>query len=143
MTVNQISIFIENRKGTLINVLEVLRKAGIQLITTTIADTVEYGIFRIICDRPEVACDALLEAGVPAVMSEVFALELDNVPGSAAAAIEIFAKAGIGINYLYSFLLAGQGIMIFSTDDPVKASEVITSNGLKSLRSDMLSRMAE
>jgi len=143
MKVNQISIFIENKKGTLIKVLGVLKDAGIQLITTTIADTVEYGIFRIICDRPADAYEALMGAGIPAVLSEVFAIELDNRPGSAADTIAIFAEAGIGINYLYSFLLAGQGIMVFSTDETQKAAEVITSNGLKSLRSDMLSRMAE
>ena len=51
MTIPQLSIFIENRSGTLITVLEVLKQAGIQIIASTIADTAEYGIYRLICNN--------------------------------------------------------------------------------------------
>ncbi len=53
MTKKQLSIFIENKGGTLIEVLELLSKAGIQIIASTVADTKDYGIYRVICDRPE------------------------------------------------------------------------------------------
>ena len=49
MIIRQLSIFIENRKGTLVNVLQVLKEAHIQIVASTIADTVEYGIYRMIC----------------------------------------------------------------------------------------------
>ena len=52
MTVQQLSVFIENKAGTLLKVLELLKEAKIQLIASTIADTVEYGIYRIICSEP-------------------------------------------------------------------------------------------
>ena len=52
MTINQLSIFIENRSGTLIKVLQVLKQAGIQIVASTIADTAEYGIYRLICSEP-------------------------------------------------------------------------------------------
>ena len=52
MTVHQISIFVENKSGTLLRVLDLFKDAGIQLIASTISDTVEYGIYRVICSDP-------------------------------------------------------------------------------------------
>lgn len=52
MTIKQLSIFIENKGGTLIRVLDLLSKAGIQIIASTIADTKDYGIYRVLCEKP-------------------------------------------------------------------------------------------
>ena len=59
--------------------------------------------------------------------------ELDNIPGRAADAVRMLSEAGIGISYLYSFLLAGKGILIFRTDNPVRTGEVIAEKGLQAL----------
>ena len=59
MTVHQLSVFIENKSGTLVRVLRLLKREKIQLIASTIADTVDYGIFRIICSQPEKAYNVL------------------------------------------------------------------------------------
>jgi hypothetical protein len=131
MTAKQLSIFMENRSGTLINVLEVLKKAKIQILASTIADTAEYGIYRIICDQPKEAFAELQAAGVAVALSDVFALELDNVPGGAADVVRIISEAGISIAYLYSFTHKGKGILIFRTDNMDEAREVITKNNLK------------
>ena len=92
-------MFIENRSGTLVKVLDLFKEAGIQLIASTISDTVEYGIFRIICSEP---------------------------------------MKGIGISYMYSFMLSGKGILIFRTDDPERTKEVIRVNGIESLNDESL-----
>ena len=126
MTIQQLSVFIENKSGTLQKVLNLLKEAGIQLIASTIADTVEYGIYRIICSEPKRAYETLKEAA----LSDVFAITLDNQPGRAADAITIFSEAQIGITYLYSFLLGNKGILIFRTDNPDRAREVIILNNL-------------
>ena len=102
MTINQLSIFIENRSGTLIKVLEVLKQTGIQIVASTIADTAEYGIYRLICSEPLRAYEELKKAGVAVALSDVFAIELDNEPGRAADAIETFSKAGISISSRYA-----------------------------------------
>ena len=109
MTIQQLSVFIENKSGTLQKVLNLLKEAGIQLIASTIADTVEYGIYRIICSEPKRAYETLKEAGISVALSDVFAITLDNQPGRAADAITIFSEAQIGITYLYSFLLGNKG----------------------------------
>ena len=140
MTINQLSIFIENRSGTLIKVLEVLKQSGIQIIASTIADTAEYGIYRLICSEPLRAFEELKKAGVAVALSDVFAIELDNQPGRAADAIEIFSKAGISITYMYSFLFNGKGILIFRTDNSEQARESIMQNNLKFIaEEDLLS----
>ncbi len=133
MTIQQLSIFIENRSGTLVNVLQVLKNAHVQIVASTIADTAEYGIYRVICTEPQRAFDALKEAGVAVALSEVFALELDNEPGCAAEAVRTISDAGISIVYLYSFLFYGKGILIFRTDSVDLARETIKANGMKYL----------
>ena len=130
MTIQQISIFIENKSGTLLKVLQLLKEAHIQLVASTIADTVEYGIYRIICSEPARAYTVLKDAGISVTLSDVFAIMLDNEPGRAADAVKTLSDEGIGITYMYSFLLGGKGILVFRTDDPERTREVIILNDL-------------
>ena len=74
-------------------------------------------------------------------LCEVFALSLDDVPGRAADAIEIFAKEGISIAYLYSFLLNGKGVLIFRTDNAEKAAEAIKAARLSVIAEKDLSKL--
>ena len=131
MTVNQLSVFIENKSGTLLTVLEVLKEKRIQLVALTIADTAEYGICRILCSEPSRAYQVLREAGVAVSMCEVLAVVTDDVPGGAADAVSLFAREGISIAYLYSLMMGGKAIMVFRTDNAEKAEEVIRRGGLR------------
>lgn len=140
MTIHQLSIFVENRQGTLIKVLHLLKEAGVQLIASTIADTVEYGIYRIICSEPERAYTILREKGISVALSDVFAIELDDQVGRTADTLTLFSEAGISIAYMYSFLLKGKGILVFRTDDSDRTCEVIRRNGLKYIPETDLSK---
>ncbi|MBQ6189482.1 MAG: amino acid-binding protein [Bacteroidaceae bacterium] len=142
MTIPQLSIFIENRSGTLIKVLDALKEANIQIIASTIADTAEYGIYRLICSEPMRAYEELKKANVAVALSDVFAIEIDDKPGRAAEAVKVFSEAGISITYMYSFLLRGKGILIFRTDDGEKAISVINANNLKSIDESSLTQLA-
>lgn len=133
MIVHQISIFVENKSGTLLKVLELFKENNIQLIASTISDTVEYGIYRIICSEPMRAYEMLKAAGISANLSEVFAIMLDNRPGRAADAVRHISEAGITISYLYSFMLGGKGILVFRTDDAARIERVIRENSLAAL----------
>lgn len=133
MIVHQISIFVENKSGTLLKVLELFKENNIQLIASTISDTVEYGIYRIICSEPMRAYEMLKAAGISANLSEVFAIMLDNRPGRAADAVRHISEAGITISYLYSFMLGGKGILVFRTDDAARTEKVIRKNSLAAL----------
>ena len=133
MTIKQLSIFIENKSGTLIKVLDMLSKAGIQIIASTVADTQEYGIFRVICDNPSKAYLLLKEEGINLQLTDVFALYVDDKPGAAAETLKILSNSGIAISYIYTFLINGKGVLVFRTSDMDKTNEVIALNKLNSV----------
>lgn len=126
----QVSVFIENKAGTVVGVLETLKKAGMQLYAISIADTAEYGICRMICDDPEGACKALRGAGFVSSITRVFAVRMDDQPGSAAGIVAMFASAGVDIAYLYSAIISGEPFLVFRTNDSDRAVEIVSSNGL-------------
>ena len=127
----QLSIFIENKRGTLLTVLNALKDAGIQIIASTISDTQDFGIYRIICDDPERAFIVLKEQGITATLADVFAIQLEDKPGEAARVLAIFAEAGISIAYMYSFLLSGKGILVFRSTDTERTRQVIKEKSLQ------------
>ena len=131
MTIKQLSIFIENKGGTLIKVLDLLSKAGIQIIASTVADTQDYGIYRVICDNPAKAYILLKEEGINLQLTDVFALYVDDKPGAMAQTLTALASANIGISYIYTFLLNGKGVLVFRTSDTEKTNEVISLNKLQ------------
>lgn len=143
MTIRQLSVFIENKAGTLQRVLSELKTAGIQLIASTLADTVDFGIYRIICSEPARAYDVLRAAGIAVTFSDVFAVELEDKPGTAADALDIFAREDIEITYLYSFLLGGKGILIFRTDNTERAREIIMLEHLRFVTDNQLLTLAK
>ncbi|MDO4949307.1 MAG: amino acid-binding protein [Bacteroidales bacterium] len=130
MTIQQISVFVENKPGSLVKVLDVLKQAGIQIIASTIADTVDAGIYRIICSEPAKAYLALHNAGFSAMLTDVLALVLDNEVGRAADTLRILTESGVNVAYLYSFMLGGKGILIIRANDADRARELIMQNNL-------------
>ena len=141
MTIHQLSVFIENKTGRLVKLLNVLKEAGIQIIASTVSDTVEYGLYRIICDKPTQAYRLLREQGIGVTMNDVFAIQIDNAPGQAAQLFETFSKADINISYMYSFMLKGKGIIIFRTSDTEKAREVISLNKINFISEENLTQV--
>ena len=127
----QLSIFIQNKRGTLLTVLDVLKTANIQIIASTISDTQDFGIYRIICSDPERAFDVLSGQGITVTLTDVFAIQLEDKPGEAARVLAIFAEADINIAYMYSFLLSGKGILVFRTTDTERTQQVIREKSLQ------------
>ena len=117
MTIKQLSIFIEN-------------KAGIQIIASTVADTKDYGIYRVLTNNSAQAYLILKEAGINVQLSDVLALSIDDQPGRAAEAIKQISDAGVSILYLYSFLWKNKGVLVFRADQSEKAKETIMLNKL-------------
>lgn len=129
-TVKQLSIFIENKSGTLIRVLELFSKARIQIIASTIADTQDYGIYRVLCSDPSNAYMILKENGINVQLADVMAIAIENEPGHAALAISELSKADINILYMYSFLWQGRGVLVMRIDESEKASDVIANKSM-------------
>ena len=131
MTVKQISIFMENKSGALLNVLKLLKDNGISIVISNISDTADFGIYRIICNDTEKAFKILREKNVNVTLSDVHAIRLkDNNVGAAADVMTLITEAGVGIKYMYSFMLDGKGVLTFRADNPEKANEVVMLNKL-------------
>lgn len=141
MTVHQLSVFAENKSGTIQRVLDLLKEGNIQIIASTIADTTDYGIYRIICSEPTRAYETLRAAAIQVSLTDVFAITLENEVGKAADTIKLFSDAGIDISYLYSFMLGNKGILIFRTKDAEKAHEIIMLNKLSFVAEKDLSKL--
>lgn len=102
--VKQISIFLENKCGRLVRVTQVLGEAGINIRALSIADTSDFGILRLIVDKPDQARKILQEKGFVATETEVIALEVADVPGGLAKILACLEEDCINIEYLYSFV---------------------------------------
>ena len=131
MSLKQLTIFVENKKGALVDITKTLADNNVNLRALSIADTQDFGIYRIICDDPERAYVVLGEQGVSVTLTEVFAIQLEDKPGEAARVLALFAEADISIAYMYSFLLSGKGILVFRSSDTEKTKQVIADKSLQ------------
>ncbi len=125
MTINQISIFLENKYGKLCEILTLLAGENIRIIAATVADTSEYGILRLIVSEPQKAYKLLKEHNVSANLTEVLAIVTDPQAGSFAKALCCFTKAGLSIEYMYCFSIKDKSILILRTNNQENGREVI------------------
>ena len=103
----EISIFIENRPGTLSSVIDTLREAGVNMLALSMSEGQDAGYVRIVADRVPAAVQALEGARHLLRVRDVVLIEVANQPGGMAAAIDRWARAGINIDYAYSATGAG------------------------------------
>ncbi|MCQ2211001.1 MAG: acetolactate synthase [Paludibacteraceae bacterium] len=133
MTINQISIFLENKFGRLNEILSILSKESIRVITATVADTSDYGILRLITSNQIKALQLLKDNGVSANLNTVLAISIESTMGKFAETIELFTKAGISIEYMYSFSFSGKTILVLRTNNIDAAHDVIRRYNLNNL----------
>ena len=131
MTVNQISIFLENKYGKLSEILSLLAEENIRIVAATIADTSEYGILRIIVSDPQKAYKILKSNNVSANLTEVLAISARSCAGSFAQTLSHFTKAGLTIEYMYCFSCNDKSILILRTNNREAAREVIRRQNLE------------
>lgn len=120
--IDQLSVMLANDKGRLTALTRMLGDRGVQMHALTVADTNEFGIVRIICDKPEAAKVLLDEAGFQAAVTRVCAVKVPNVPGGTAQVFEAIDAAGANVEYAYCFASAEDGAVL-----AIKASEDVTA----------------
>jgi hypothetical protein len=137
MGIKQISVFLENTTGRMGDVTGVLAAAGINIRAISIADTADFGILRLIVNKYGEAVKALNDAGFTTRVSDVAAVEIDDVPGSLAKIMELFQKANVNIDYLYASLESktGKAVVIFKMEDHEKGLALIKDHGLAAVES--------
>lgn len=132
MTVKQISVFLENKPGTLADFTQVLSKNNIDLRALSLAEASDFGIVRIIVDDIYRASTVLKEEGYVFSITKVLAVAIPDEPGGLTKVIRILGDQGVNVEYMYAFTGRGKGIayMIFRVADNKAAVEVLQKNGI-------------
>ena len=134
MFVKQLSIFLENTEGRLEEVLKILAKGGIAPPSASLADTMEYGVLRLLAKDPDKAKQILKDAGFAARIDEVIAVVVPDAVGSLAKVVGIINAAGINISYIYGLSIDGDGAPIaIKTNDNAKAEKLLNAAGVTTL----------
>lgn len=140
MTVSQLSVFIENKPGSLAAFGNLLRENNIDMRALSIADVEDYGILRIIVDDVYKTSTILKNASYIFKITPVLAVPLKDTPGSLADVLDVLGNAQINIEYLYAFVgrQKDRAYVIFRVRDAdiEKAAQILTDNGFPPAKQD-------
>ncbi len=143
MQVKQLSIFLENRSGRLEEITGILEKNNINIRALSLADTSDFGILRLIVDKPDDAEKVLKDNMITVSINSVVAVVVPDKPGGLHSILIPLREAGINIEYMYAFLAKHKddAIIIFRFEDPDAAAKVLQKAGVTLISSDHLLSM--
>lgn len=133
MKLTQISIFLENRKGRLFDVCSLLGKNKINIRALTVAESEQFGILRIVVDKPEQTAALLKKNGFVASLTEIVAVEVADKPGGLAEILKVFSQSNINVEYMYGFVekKSDKAMLVFRFDEPDKAIVLLKKKKIK------------
>lgn len=133
MTINQLSIFVENKAGTVAKITKSIADAGVSIRALSVADTQEFGILRLIVSDVEKAKEALHENDCVVSITKVIGVEIPDVAGGLSSVLELMSENGINVEYLYAFItISGQhAYVVLRVEDNDKAAKILKGNGVK------------
>lgn len=136
MKIKQLTVFVENKAGYLSEITELLAKSKIDMKALSIADTKDFGILRLIVDKPEDALKALKEQGHLGTITEVIGVEINNKTGELSKALTLLADKGVNVEYLYAFLsgTADSAYVVIKATDNAAAEEALKTAGFKEIK---------
>lgn len=104
MSLKQLTVFVENKKGSLVEITDALAKNGINIRALSIADTQDFGILRMIVTDYERAEKTLTDEGVLVKCTEVVGVKIGDEPGKLSSALGVLDREGVNVEYLYAFM---------------------------------------
>lgn len=133
--VKQISVFIENKPGRLMEMLKAVAKDNIDIKAFSLADTTEFGVARMIVSDAEAAKQAINDEGVIVRICSIITIAVPDEPGALMSALEILKSNDISIEYMYAFAekLDGASVIAIRTGNQELADEVLKKGGIKVL----------
>lgn len=145
MTTKQISVFLENKPGTLAEFCKVLQDNGIDMRAMCMADAQDFGIIRIIVDDVFNTMTVLKDAGYVAKITKVLTIELEDKPGSLVKILHVLEEAGVNLEYSYAFLSRkeGKAYIILKASNTEKAVEALAKEGINPICQDELAGLFE
>ena len=133
MSVNQVSVFLENKPGTLNKMTEALTKGGINIRALSLADTKDFGIVRMIVNDVYEATNVLKDADFIAKFTPVLIYTVSDETGGLNSLLTAFTEADVNIEYMYAFAGKEHAYMIFRVNDTQNAEKILATKGLRSL----------
>lgn len=133
--ITQLSIFLENRLGRLLEVVSLLGENNINIRALSLADKANYGILRIIVDKRKQAVGILKGNNFSVNETDVIAAEVEDKPGGLASVLKIFVENGINVEYMYAFVekTGEKALVVFRVENPGKGEEILKKNNIKVL----------
>lgn len=137
MFVKQISIFVENSRGTLSNVTDILAKNNINIRALSIADTTDFGILRLIVQDPDKAFSVLKENEITVKSTEVIVMAIEDKPSGLNKALTLLRDGNVAVEYMYAFVnkKGSEAYVILKADDATAALNALRSGGVRVLSS--------
>lgn len=141
MSVNQVSVFLENKPGTLNKMTQALVKGGVNIRALSLADTNDFGIVRMIVNDVYEATSVLKEENFVATFTPVLIYAVSDETGSLDKILRAFTESEVNIEYMYAFAGKKNAYMIFRVTDTKKAEALLNGKGLKSLTQEEIAEV--
>ena len=140
MSVRQISVFLENKKGRLAEVTRTLSHEKINIRALSLADTADFGVLRIIVDNPDRSLAILKSHGFVAQVTEVVAVEVEDKPGGLSRILEVLDQDNVNVEYMYAYVEKSRenAIVICRIDDRERALQILEKNGIATVSAEAL-----
>lgn len=133
MAIKQLTVFIQNKKGTVVSVTDILSKNSVNLRALSIAETQDFGILRLIVNDEKTAEKVLVENGYLIKTIDVVGVKIGDEPGKLTAALDVLDKANINVEYLYAFMARTEkhAYVVLRVEDNSVAEKALTEAGFK------------
>ena len=128
-TIQQLSVFLENREGRLDTVLKILAENDVNIVALSLADTSDYGMLRMIVSDPHKGKAALKDAGITAMLTDVVALRVPHETGSLSRAMHQIVEGEINVEYMYAFANGADAAAVLKSDDPARVIDILKGSG--------------
>ena len=140
MTIKQLTVFVKNSKGSLVDLTNLLAQNEINIRALSVAETQEFGMLRLIVNNVDKATKILEENNYLIKAVDVIGIKISDKPGGRAKALDALDKADINVEYMYAFTAASDrgAYVVFRVDNNKDAEDVLNKNGFATLdQSDM------
>ena len=134
MFIKQLSIFLENKGGSLGDVLKILSGQNINIASASLADTNDFGVLRLLVSDADKAYKVLKENGITSKISDVLGVCVPNETGGFSKVVQLILDAGLNISYIYGLSVQNDGAnIVMKTDDQEKTVDILQKAGVKLL----------
>ena len=142
MLAKQLSVFIENRKGRLNEVLEVLKKNNVNILSLSLADTADYGLLRLIVNDPEKGKNSLLSEGFSTMTTDVVIVKISHQAGSLQNLVKNFSENDINVEYMYGLSTEGiDAYIVMKLSNNNNANEFFAKSNIITLSNEDVSKI--